>query len=234
MNEFGTEFSPMSAISFEYVLSLHNALHSRFRKYNIDLQSVTGGESAACVSGSGTKTVQYLRVNSAAQTVEAMMGRDIPGRRLEARRHPVIEMRPVANGLTLELIIAPHAWWDQQNLVAKLSVESHHQSFHKLIARLNQHYCLGFWEGTNQDDMSLTAQQLKHPAACKQWMSTFCDGQDWLRIGMWYSTEEVQSEDFIAEAFRRIQELYEIYKFVAWTGNNDFRTLQRKNAVCYV
>lgn len=216
------------------IVSLHNNLHPRFRKYNIDLQAVTGVESAASVSGSG-QVIQYVRSSSAAQTVEAMMGRDIPGRRLEVRRHPVIEMRPTADGLTIELIIAPHAWWDQQNLVAKLSVESHRQSFHRLVSRLDSKYCLGFWEGPHLDEYHLTAQQLAHPAACKQWITTFCDGQDYLRIGVWYSAEEASSEEFVAEAFRRIQELYELYKFIAWTSNNDFRTLQqRKNVLCYV
>src|SRR5215203_3805109 len=99
------ESPPMSDI-----LALHNNLHTRFRKYNIDLQAVTGVESVACVPGGSAEVIQYVRPSTAAQTVEAMMGRDVPNRRLEVRRHPVIEMRQTEKGLTIELIIAPHAW----------------------------------------------------------------------------------------------------------------------------
>jgi hypothetical protein len=227
----------MTVISFQDVLLLHNALHSRFRKYNIELQAAASTESAACAVANGTQVVQYFRSSTTAHTVEAMMGRDVPGRTIEVRRHPVIEMRPTAAGLAIELIIAPHAWWDQQNLIAKLSVEKHLQKFHRLVARLDHQYYLGFWHGVQLGDMHLTAKQLAHPSACKQWMSTFCDGQDWLRIGVWYSAPQCFEENFIGDAFHRLQELYEIYKFIAWTSNNDFRTIQQRknnNNVCYV
>ncbi len=223
----------MTNLTYADLLRIQDTLFTRLRNYSRDLQVLTDVDSVACVFGSSTKSVTFVRPSSAAQTVEALMGRDMPSRRVDLRRHPVLEVRTFASGIVVELILSSHAWWDQQNLTAKLSVSTHRDTFYKLISQLDARYVFGFWEGTHLDDMHLTAGQLRSSAAFNQWMATFADGRDWLRIGMWIESESLDA-DLTAEVFNRLQELVELYRFVAWTSNNDFRSFQqRKQSVSY-
>lgn len=201
----------------ETLLSLHQSLYSRFRKYNITLQAVTSDESVTMIERNRVKTVVYLRNSTEAQAIEMMMGRNKP--KLELRHHPVIELRKHQDGAVLELVLPPQAWWDQQNLIGKLSVERHHREFYQLVGQLPSEFKVGFWEGTQLSDAHLTAGQLLHPQLFKQWWATFNCGQDWLRIGVWYDHTSQITEELAQYAHY----LERIYQFIAWKSANDFR-----------
>ncbi|MCU0496392.1 MAG: hypothetical protein MUF87_03460 [Anaerolineae bacterium] len=206
----------------ETLLSLHQSLYSCFRKYNITLQAVTSDESITISGRNRVKMVGYLRPSTEAQAVEMMMGRNKP--KLELRHHPVIELRKQQEGVVLELVLPPQAWWDQQNLLGKISLERHYHEFYQLIGQLPPHFKIGFWEGTHLDEAHLTAGQLLHPQLFKQWLATFNCGQDWLRIGVWYDHHHQITE----ELARHAQQLERIYHFIAWKSANDFRTFYNR------
>jgi hypothetical protein len=215
----------MTRLSFGDLQCLHTSLYSRFQKYNLNLQAVEGCESAAGFAHNGTQVVAYLRSANEAQAVEAMMGRDLPSRRLDLRRHPVIELRATSTGVVLEYILPPEAWWDQQNFAGKLSIERHRTAFRRLITRMDDRYSLGFWHGLQQDSTGVTPTQISHPSVFDLWITTFCNGQDWFRAGVWY---DELPENLPGELFRHAQTLYELYRFISWTGSNDYRSFAER------
>ncbi|MBC8170297.1 MAG: hypothetical protein H7X77_01435 [Anaerolineae bacterium] len=218
----------MTPVSNENLVRLNTALYSRFMKYNITLQVINSAVSITGERRNAESVISYMRMINEAQTVEAMMGRDLPIRRLDMRCHPVIELRLNEAGLALELIVAPDAWCDQQNLNGKLSIERHRQTFRQMIARLDDNYRLGFGQDMSLDAMHLKPFQAAHPAVFEKWITTFGDGQDWFRIGVWYDTLPENLLDMKDELFRQAQVLYDFYTFIAWTGNNNFRAFQQR------
>ena len=44
-------------------------------------------------------------------------------------------------------------------------------------------------------DMHLTVNHLLYGRVLDEWMNTFSDRQDWLRIGKWYSYEDPELDD---------------------------------------
>ncbi|MBC8098529.1 MAG: hypothetical protein H7Y11_03740 [Armatimonadetes bacterium] len=219
---------PLDTSTTDDLTHLHTALFARIQKHTMQLQAVPNSESVAGWRKNGTQAFAYLRPNEEARTIESMMGRDLPIRQLDVRRHPVIELRATCSGAVLELVVPPDAWWDQQNLAGKLSIPRQRSAFQALLARLDERYRLGFWQGTHLDTMHLTAHEASHPAVFNAWMTTFCDGQDWFRIGVWYDAAALSKPDMSNDLFQRAQTLYELYQFIAWTGNNDFRSFYRR------
>lgn len=215
----------MTPVSNDNLVRLNTALYSRFMKYNITLQVINTPASLTTEGRSGGSVITYMRMTNEAQTVEAMMGRDLPIRRLETRCHPVIELRLNDQGLALELIIAPDAWCDQQNLNGKLSVERHRQTFRRMIARLGDNYRLGFGQDIA---VHLKPFQAAHPAVFDNWITTFTHGQDWFRVGVWYDDVPENLLDMKDELFAQAQVLYDFYTFIAWTGNNNYRSFQQR------
>lgn len=213
----------MQYLSSDKLVNLHTALYSRFRKYNLNLEAHIVSESVAGQQGS-SQVIAYTRPASESYAVERLMGRDFPGSQLNLQCHPVIELRAEGEWLALELVIPPHAWVDQQNLVGKLSVDRQRREFRKMVSRLHPECRVGCWRGTHLDDMHLTAHHLSYQNVFEQWIATYTDGQDWFRIGMWYPVERINDESIVAELFNRAQELYSLYTFIVWNGNNDFRS----------
>jgi hypothetical protein len=223
-----------SNLTYTTLLDLHHRLFARFTKYNIHLRAVTDTRTVACYGTGGLPTIAYIRPSDEASTVERMMGRDIVNEPINLRLHPVIELRADDNGLSLELLVTPEAWWDQQNLLGKLGIERHRHHFRSIISRLGENYRLGFWEGTHLDDMHLSAKQLSYSGVFDQWMATYSEGQDWFRTGVWYANEEI-TDSLPNELFQHAQELYKVYNYISWTGNNDYRAFyQRGSRPAYV
>lgn len=213
------------------VHSLHTNLFSIFRKQNLDFQAIKSSRTVTTRRHQDVMTFSYVRPLSEAIIVERKMGLETSNS-LDLRRHPVIELRAVTDGIILELVIAPEARCDQQNLVGKLSVERHRRYFRKMIARLHPDCRLGFWEGTHLDEMHLTANQLSYSTVFDQWMSTYADGQDWFRIGRWYPAEDID-EGFTSDIYRHAEMFYGFYNYIAWTGNNDYRAFHNDADVAY-
>lgn len=212
----------MIQVTFDSLLAVHSRLYARFRKSDLNLQALTGCRSVTDPQRAETYVVAYTRPETEARIVESLMGRDVPGTAIDVYRHPVIELRATNDGLAIELVISKDAWLDQENLLGKLSIDRHRLAFRKMLYNLSGDYRLGFWRGTHLDDMHLTSSQLAHPTVFDQWMSTFSPRQDWFRIGMWYE-KPVPSDELARDLFTRTQELYQIYTFAAWTGNNNYR-----------
>jgi hypothetical protein len=223
---------------YNKLYSLHENLHSRIRNYDLDLHphwqksAIISYRSAACTDDNATLVLPYFRSHEQAQMVERLMGRESQEWASEASpyRHPVIELRVTPEHFAVELILSPFAWWDQQNFIGKLELARHRQQFHGLMSQLDPDYRFGFWDGIQLSDMHLTAWELRHSTVFEEWMQTFADGQDWLRIGKWYSPlEDSASSDEVAqEIFTQVKNLHNMYTFLLWTSNNNFHSFYEK------
>jgi hypothetical protein len=218
-------------------LDLHSALHPRVRNHNFDLHprwqqsTIVTRQSAASVDGGEESVVlTYMRSREQAVMVERLMGREGATVESNTYRHPVIELRLTKDHFAIELIVSPQAWLDQQNLIGKLDLPQHRAAFRTLLRGLDPDYRLGFWSGTHLGDMHLTISHLMHGRILDDWMMTFCDGLDWLRVGKWYHHGDpvLDSDAIVMEAFNHIKALHTIYTFILWTSNNNFRSFYEK------
>lgn len=220
---------------------LHKTLHRRLHDHNYDLHphwqpsTLISNRSATCLGCSDAMTLPYFRSREQAQRVERLMGRDHQEWHtdVEIYRHPVIELRLTPKHFAVELVLGPNAWWDQQNFVGKLGIQRHRDTFRGILQRMDGDFHFGFWDGPELSDMHLTTRQLARSSYLHEWMSTFADGQDWLRLGMWYQPEEpmLATERIASELSQRIGMLYNVYNFLLWTSNNDFHSFYQRSAV---
>lgn len=236
---FDNEFQYNTGESYDTLFNLHAALYDRLRVNDWDLHphpkksslitknSATTGEAEAAVL-----TLSYFRSPQHTQTVESLMGIDTNhcADAGETFRHPVIELRLSPNYFAIELVLSPFAWWDQQNLVGKLEFDHHRDTLHHIIRHMSSEYYFGFWHGTHMKDMHLTTWELSHRRVFDEWMNTFAEGQDWLRIGMWYTPDDpaLNAMNISNEATQRIGELYNLYDFMLWSSNNNFISFYEK------
>jgi hypothetical protein len=220
------------------LVTLHEALQPRVRNHNLDLHpraqksALVCTESAASLSAKGAITLTYLRSREQAAAIERLMGKDrvtVTGS-VEMHRHPVIELRWTPQAFAIELIVSPYAWWDQQNLVGKLELEQHRSQFRRILSTFEPDYRFGFWSGVNLDEMHLTMHQLLQGRVLDEWINTFADGQDWLRVGKWFDAQDpiLETHHFTAAAFDAIKSLNTLYEFILWTSNNNFHSFYEK------
>jgi hypothetical protein len=212
--------------------ALHKAIYEQLRLNNIDLnlihsETVTVQEdSVSDVKPRNVLSVVYLRTRGQAVQVERLMGREEVANinSVEARRHPVIELRLSPEHFTVELLLSPDAWWDQQNLMGKLMVQRYKQDFYGILQGFDSRYCMGFWRGTRLSEMHLSAKHFRHPRIMEEWISTFQPSADWFRLGTWYSLDEdTLEENAVAEIAKQIRSLYQLYQHILWTSDNNFR-----------
>lgn len=218
--------------------ALHHALHRQLRLANYELVSGSEVETVPLVGQSVTTpeataalAIPYRRPGGEAVTVERLMGREETASHahIEARRHPAIELRLTPQHLVIELVLSPEAWWDQENLVGKLSVLRHRQDFYRQLRQLAPEYRLGFWSGIDLSEMCLSPPQFARDAVLNEWMATFMPGKDWLRVGRWYPShdDKLDAASIHQELFKQVGVLYTLYQEVLWTGNNNFREFYR-------
>ncbi|MGB7337482.1 MAG: hypothetical protein WBC91_01210 [Phototrophicaceae bacterium] len=217
-------------------LTIHKKVFEQLHINDIELNIIKPSEKAVhadTVSRHKNKnddkvlSVQYMRSRSQAVTIERLMGREeiASANNLIVRLHPVIEVRLSENGLTVELIISPDAWWDQENLKGKLSISRHRYEFYTLLMTLEDAYIMGFWEGVHQSDMHLAGKYFQHPRILDEWLSTFNTNSDWFRLGVWYALDdEALAEDQItATIVEQVRALYPVYLYFLWTSGNNYR-----------
>jgi len=209
---------------------LNEALHSQLR--NANLAVFTGNplvheKSVCAVQAQQVISIPYRRSNTEAIIVERLMGREeVAGTdTIEVRRHPVIELRLTPDYLTVELLLSPDAWWDQRNFAGKLSIARQRTEFFRLMRQLDENYRLGYWQGTHLGEMHLTARQFHHIDILNEWINTFEAGKDWFRLGIWYEPETLPADEasIQAELLSRIKQLYPLYQYLLWTGDNNFQ-----------
>lgn len=219
--------------AYNKFVDLHKVLYSQIRNHNLQLfprpkNSLITPSSAASPVDNRLLTLVYFRSIDQAMMVEQSMGREGFGDEttVEAYRHPVIEIRLTPDQLAVELIISPDAWWDQQNLVGKLGIDRHRNTFRQVLRQMPDDFYFGFWGGVHLSDMHLTPSQLAYGNVLERWMATFAEGQDWLRFGAWYALdhEALTAEDIQAELFGRIRALVKVYEYVLWTSDNNFHS----------
>lgn len=226
---------------FNKFYSLHESLYSRIRNYDLDVHphwqksAIISYRSAACTGESSTLVLPYFRSRDQAQLVERLMGRESQEWSGDAvsYRHPVIELRLTPDHFAVELVLSPYAWWDQQNFIGKLELPRHRQTFHQMLSQLDSDYRFGFWDGIHLSDMHLTAWELRHNNVFEEWMRTFADGQDWLRVGKWYTPAETEAnaDAILLEVFNQVKDLHNLYTFLLWTSNNNFHSFYEKRHV---
>jgi hypothetical protein len=217
---------------------LHQALYRRLREHHYDLHphwvkaEIIGQQSASAPNAHGAMVLPYFRSKEQVYLVERLMGRERVDTftEIEFYRHPVIELRLTPEHFTIELILSPMAWWDQQNFVGKIGISRHRETFRTLLQRMPGEYLFGFWDGVELSDMHLTTHQLVRANHLHEWMSTFAEGQDYLRLGMWYTPGDpaLDASRIVPEIAQRIGALYSLYNFLLWTSNNDFHSFYQK------
>ena len=133
---------PMVENSVEKLAQLHEQLQLQITNHGLDLHPAHSDnnvvfESASTSSKNGMISLQYMRSRSQAVRVERLMGRDDTSNNgTDSRRHPVIEVRLTPEHLTVELILSPYAWWDQQNFIGKASIERHRKNLFDLLKKI--------------------------------------------------------------------------------------------------
>jgi hypothetical protein len=241
--DFASLSSPVPTVAQDKMLALHSTLRRRMRELNWDLHpnwahtQPLAYRSAARIGDTGLLTsalaLDYLRSREQANLVERMMGRETTLRGgVDIRRHPMIEVRLTHEHLAIELLISPAAWWDQRNLIGKLSIPRHCDALRAIIQRMPGDFRFGFWNGLHLSDMHLTAHQLSRGTILNEWLSTFGDGSDWLRVGIWFEPGDsiLETEQIAPELINRIGALYRIYEFAVWTSNNNFQSFYQNSA----
>jgi hypothetical protein len=216
----------------EQLQALHKAIYDQLRLNNIDLNLIHSEshavqeDSVSDVKSKQVLSVVYLRTRGQAVQVERLMGREEVANinSVEARRHPVIELRLSPEHFTVELLLSPDAWWDQQNLMGKLTVQRYKQDFYGILQGFDSRYCMGFWRGSHLSEMHLSAKHFRHPRIMDEWISTFQPSADWFRLGTWYGLdEEVMEATTAAEIAKQIRSLNQLYHHILWTSDNNFR-----------
>lgn len=215
---------------------LHRTLYRRMRDHNYDLHPdwnkarPVSNRSGACTGEIKGLSLPYLRSREQGALVERLMGREGADLSADIYRHPVIELRITPENFAVELIMSPQSWWDQRNLIGKLTVARHRETLRGILQHIEGDYRFGFWDGTTLSDMHLTSRQLLRGNILDEWMSTFSDGQDWLRVGVWYEPLDpaLNTENILNEVVGRVMSLQKLYTFMLWTSNNNFQTFYRK------
>lgn len=220
-------------VAIEKLEALHERIQEEFAATHVELHvakqhnSPVRDQSATTIKLGQSLVLQYLRSPSQAVMVERLMGREeiASVNNIDPRRHPVIELRISQTHFTIELVLSPNAWWDQQNLVGKLSVPRHRHSLYQLLQTLTPHYRMGFWQGTPLSDMHLTANQFQHPPVMDQWQSTFEANSDWWRVGIWYDLDDeaLDEANLTETVLVHLNHLYPIYQHITWASDNNFR-----------
>lgn len=221
----------------EKLRQLHIIVYPQLRAHHLDLHTSTKGlitfASPSALTMSGSVSIVYHRPAGQSLAVERLMGREnSEAEQIEARRHPVIELRLTPKHFTIELLLSPDAWWDQQNLMGKLTIARHRSEFYTLLSKLDTTYMLGFWRGVSLNDMHLTAEQMRWPQVLDEWIGTFAPGKDWFRVGTWYrpAAATLNGDNIAAEVLRHIRTLYVIYEHALWTSNNNFRSFYDRHS----
>jgi hypothetical protein len=217
---------------------LHRELYPRLKKDSINLHpdsTVPAGvnlKTAATSFRSDVMTLTYMRSKAEAETAERLMGRDglEIAHEIESHRHPVIEVRITPDNFVVELMMSPDAWCDQRNFVGKISIPQHRSRLYELFSDLKGDYKIGFWSGTHLSETHLTTTKLPPAHIFAEYFTTFAAGRDWFRMGSWFEPEaDALSEDsIVATIYQNIRELYTIYDFLLWSGQNNFHTFYRK------
>jgi hypothetical protein len=214
------------------LLDLHRILQSRLQTQHIDLyiatiRDIITTDSVVHRESGGVLVIPYGRHSGTAITVERLMGREhvVTKRDLETHRHPIIELRLAPGGITLELVLSPDAWWDQENLAGKLTLTRYQQEFHKLLQDFPTGYSTGFWQGIHLSDMHLITKQFQHRGIMDEWMRTFEPGKDWFRMGIWYEwdADELNADTIEDTLTSQFKVLYPLYQFINWTSENNYR-----------
>lgn len=236
-NTLGTLPNPGFQAVADKFHELHRLVYRRLRDRNWDLHphwdknAIITTQSAASSSAIDGLALPYLRSKEQRQLVERLMGRDGGGTATtsDIHRHPVIELRLMPTHFAIELIMSPFSWWDQRNLLGKLSVDRHRKMLRSLFGEIDGDFRFGFWEGTELSDMHLTCRQVLRGNVLEEWMGTFADGQDWLRVGVWYEPEhpELRTDAILNETVKRVSALHRLYTFMLWTSNNNFQSFYR-------
>lgn len=225
-------------LAHDKLLELHRSLYRRFRDHGFDLHphweraALISARSVAAPGSADTLTLTYFRSQQQAQLVERLMGRDRADWKASVTlaRHPVVELRLTPRALAIELIVSPQAWWDQQNFVGKMGVQRHREALRAMLQRVDGDFRIGFWAGTDLDEMHVLARQIVRGNYLNEWMGTFAEGQDWLRVGAWYEVEDpaLDTSRIVTELLGRVSALYSLYTFLAWSSNNDYHSVYQK------
>ncbi|MEO1290777.1 MAG: hypothetical protein AAFV93_23810 [Chloroflexota bacterium] len=215
--------------------ALQQYIYEQLAANDIELSLIKSGQQAIgeesisrhVTEDTDVLAVQYLRARGKAVTVEKLMGREEVAsvNTIITRLHPVIEVRLAESGLCVELLLAPSAWWDQQNFKGKLAIPRHRHAFYTLLMDLDPEYTMGFWQGIHLSEMRIAGKYFQHPRILDDWLSTFEPNTDWLRIGIWLDidAEELSSEHIKETLVNHIFALYPLYQYILWTSDNNYR-----------
>jgi nicotinamide riboside kinase len=218
--------------AMDQLRALHKFIRTHLRTQSLDLHLMVPDSNAvqfSTVCDRDTEevlTVAYTRARGQAVTVERLMGREeiASVNTVDIRRHPALEMRLSRDAFAIELLLSPAAWWDQQNLAGKLTVERHRMDFYEMLQQCDN-YIMGFWQGTHLSDLRLESKYFQHTRIMDEWLSTFQPAADWFRLGVWYELDapELSEENIEDEILKQLRVLHALYQHLLWTSDNNFR-----------
>lgn len=213
--------------------ALHSGLHQRLQQYNIALSpnpqtgQAVGVQTLTSPLPQDALSIIYTRSRAQAVTVENLMGRDSVNVSNTVRllHHPAVEVCLSPEHLAVELVIAPTAWYDQQNFVGKLSIKQHREDFYALLEKVPGRCLMGLWGGLRPQDSHIDLSKLPPKVLLYEYLDTFAAGRDWLRFGYWYepADDDIDAQHISATLFADIEALYQPFRFIAWTSDNNFR-----------
>lgn len=180
--------------------------------------------SSGCIDG---LAFAFSRPRAHAALIEKLMGRSANlSAAADPCRHPVLEVRLDADQFVVELIMSPLARWDQRNIAGKMRIERHREVFRSLLRACPEDLIIGFWHGEALQDTYLTSRQILRGRFLEEWFDTFAAEHEWLRIGVWRTPEHpnLTQDRILAETFGAAAALAHIYRFFAWSSENDFHS----------
>ncbi len=232
--------NPLVQPLLERFYSLHEKLHHHMLAHNLYLfPHLVGGQPLSLLSVTsliegGLLCTRYLRAAGICTNVERLMGlEDVhSATRVQPRRHPVIELRLQAQHLVVEFVLSADAWWDQENLMGRLSLPRYYEQFYECLMQLDDDFRMGFWQGIQLHELHLPVRHLRRRPIFEEWMHTFEVSKDNLRIGRWYTLDDSALREAHIETtlLSDIKALYALYLQASWSGENSYRHLYRKQS----
>ena len=146
--------------------------------------------------------------------------------------HAMMDVVISEQGLGVELSVPASAWVDGQNLRGKitnaLEAPTFREKFGRALRRLDNRFRFQI-EEYSEGDRNLVyarrARSVSNPPQIAAATAAYRPGAHDLRIVIWYVPHEpcLRKDTIREEVLARLEELYPLYHFIAWSPTNDYR-----------
>ncbi len=224
------------------LVALHRAIYPEIRKRKWDLHPhwMTQWLISASRISPATSRIEFMAVRySKPETTIKLMKRQFIEDFGHFYANAMIAARVDKEGFSVELLVSEKAWVDAQNLKNRLASGADQRGhFRTLLADLDGDYSLRltqFVRNENgpsgyQEVVRAKARRLVNVGVLNSTMDKYKPGGHDLRLVVYYKPNDPRlgEEKIAAEVLQRVEQLYPLYEFLAWSPKNDYR--QVKNA----